>query len=73
MSRIDGKISPKSFLEPNLNKMKKNLLFALSVFLLTIASLLLFTQSTDNKKPDTSKIEKLEFKQETSDLVSLRD
>jgi hypothetical protein len=53
--------------------MKKNLLFALSVFLLTIASLLLFTQSTDNKKPDTSKIEKLEFKQETSDLVSLRD
>ena len=51
--------------------MKKNLLFALSVFLLTIASLLLFTQSADNKKPDTSKIEKLGFEEKPSDLASL--
>ncbi len=53
--------------------MKKNLLFALSVFLLTIASLLLFTQSGNNKKQDTSNLEKMEFKQETADLVTLRD
>lgn len=53
--------------------MKKNLLFALSVFLLTIASLLLFTQSNNTKKQDTSKLEKIEFKKETSNLVSLRE
>jgi len=53
--------------------MKKNLLFALSVFLLTIASLLLFTQSNNPKKQDSSKLEQLEFKQESSNLVSLRE
>jgi hypothetical protein len=53
--------------------MKKNLLFALSVFLLTIASLLLFTQSSDTKKKETSKLEKIEFSKETSNLVSLRE
>ena len=58
------------FLAPNLNKMKKNLIFALSVFLLTIASLLLFTQSSDSQKPETSKIENLDFSQESSHLVS---
>jgi len=52
------------------NKMKKNLLFALSVFLLTIASLLLFTQSTDSSKQETSKLENLDFNQETNTLVS---
>ena len=50
--------------------MKKNLIFALSVFLLTIASLLLFTQSSDSQKPETSKIENLDFSQESSHLVS---
>ena len=50
--------------------MKKNLLFALSVFLLTIASLLLFTQSSDSSKQETSKFENLDFKQETNTLLS---
>jgi CHASE3 domain sensor protein len=50
--------------------MKKNLLFAISVFLLTIASLLLFTQSSDSSKQETSKLENLDFNQETSELVS---
>ena len=53
--------------------MKKNLLFALSVFLLTIASLLLFTQSSNNKKPDTSELEKIEYNKENSDLISFKE
>ena len=50
--------------------MKKPLIFALSVFLLTIASLLLFAQSSDSSKQETSKFENLDFKQETNTLVS---
>ncbi|MBT8393256.1 MAG: hypothetical protein HKO81_02685 [Flavobacteriaceae bacterium] len=50
--------------------MKKNLLFALSVFLLTIASLLLFTQSSNNQKPETSKYQNLDLKQDSEALAS---
>lgn len=51
--------------------MKKNLLFALSVFLLTIASLLLFSQTSNNSKQETSQLENVEITKEPSNLVSL--
>ena len=47
--------------------MKKNLLFALSVFLITIVGLLVFSEVSNKTKQETSKIEQ---SVESSSLVS---
>ena len=50
--------------------MKKNLLFALSVFLITIVGLLVFSEASTKSKRETSKVEHIEQPIESSSLVS---
>lgn len=50
--------------------MKKNLLFAISVFLITIVGLLVFTEASKKPVKDTSKIESVEQSTEESKFVS---
>lgn len=50
--------------------MKKNLLFAISVFLITIVGLLVFSEASTKSTEETSKIESLEEQTEDSDLIS---
>jgi len=50
--------------------MKKNLLFALSVFLITIVGLLVFSEASNKAKQETSKIEKIDQSKESTTLLS---
>ena len=56
----------------NLSKMKKNLLFPLSVFLLTIVGLLVFSEASNKSEKETSKIENVEYQEQASDLVLMK-
>ena len=50
--------------------MKKNLLFALSVFLITIVGLLVFTEASNKPKQENLKVENIEQPTESNSLVS---
>lgn len=50
--------------------MKKNLLFALSVFLITIVGLLVFSEASNKTKQETSKVESIQQPLESSNLIS---
>ncbi len=50
--------------------MKKNLLFALSVFLITIVGLLVFSEVSTKTKQETLKVESIKQPGESASLVS---
>ena len=50
--------------------MKKNLLFALSVFLITIVGLLVFSEVSNNNKKETLKVESIEQSAESTSFIS---
>ncbi len=52
-------------------KMKKNLLFPLSVFIITIVGLLVFSEASSRSKQETSKVETVEQHEQVSNLVSM--
>ncbi len=52
--------------------MKKNLLFPLSIFLITIVGLLVFSEVSTRSEQDTSKIETVENQEQVSNLVSMK-
>lgn len=52
--------------------MKKNLLFALSVFLITIVGLLVFSEASNKTKQETLKVESIQQSSESSSLVSYK-
>ena len=52
--------------------MKKNLLFALSVFLITIVGLLVFSEASNKANHETSKVESIDQSTETSSLMSYK-
>ncbi len=52
--------------------MKKNLLFALSVFLITIVGLLVFSEASNKNKTETLKVESIEQPTESTTLVSYK-
>ena len=52
--------------------MKKNLLFALSVFLITIVGLLVFSEASNRTNQETSKVERIDQSTESSSLVSYK-
>ena len=54
-----------------ITKMKKNLLFALSVFLITIVGLLVFADSSNTTKKETSEVEIIDKSERTE--LSLLD
>lgn len=51
--------------------MKKNLLFPLSVFVITIVGLLVFSEASSKTGQDTSKVETVEQHEQVSNLVSM--
>ena len=52
--------------------MKKNLLFALSVFLITIVGLLVFSEASDKPKEDTSSEQVKEQQLQESQIASIK-
>lgn len=50
--------------------MKKNLLFALSVFIITIVGLLVFSEASKKPVEDSSKIETVEQAEKDAELIS---
>ena len=52
--------------------MKKNLLFALSVFLITIVGLLVFSEASNKNHQETLKVESIDHSSERSSLVSYK-
>lgn len=59
------------FLAPNLKKMKKNLLFALSVFVITIVGLLVFCEVSDRPHKETLKINKIQHQDNMEGFATL--
>ena len=51
--------------------MKKNLLFPLSVFVITIVGLIVFSEASSRSKQETSKVETVEQHEQVSNLVSM--
>lgn len=50
--------------------MKKNLLFAISVFLITIVGLLVFSEASKKSVEETSQIETVDKPEEDSKMIS---
>jgi len=74
LSRIDVKVNFKNhFLAPNLKKMKKNLLFALSVFVITIVGLLVFCEASNKPSKESLKFNKVQQKDDMKGLASLNN